>query len=73
MVSSNALHKLHQLLSFLDHYLKQVVKKDYFKWELELGKTRDFLKDPTLILESKELEGEEGEEEEEEDKGRCYM
>lgn len=40
VVSSASLQKSHQLLSFLDHYIKQVVKGDYFKQELELGKTR---------------------------------
>lgn len=53
MVSSDSLQKSHQLLSFLDHYRKQVVKGDYFKWKLELGKTLDFLKDPTSFLKAK--------------------
>lgn len=53
MVSSDNLQKSHQLLSYLDHYIKQVVKGDYFKWELEEGKTLFFLKDPTSFLKAK--------------------
>lgn len=53
MVPSDSLQKSYQLLSFLDHYRKQVVKGDYFKRELELGKTLGFLKDPTSFLKAK--------------------